>query len=435
MPVPTWRLAVVVAALGVAALAVGDGAVMLALLGNAAMLVAVIADWALAPRPQSVAVHREAPGVTTLRKSTELRWEVVNPHPRRLAVRLADGLPASLDAPTRRVALTLPPRTRRTVTVPLQPRRRGDIPLGPVTVRVDGPLGLVARQATRPLPGRIRVHPRFDSRRDAELRLRRTLLLQVGQRSARGRGGGTEFEALREYTVDDPYRRIDWAATARARKPIVRDYRPERNQRVLVLLDHGRTMAAQVAGAPRLEHALDATMALTAVATRLGDQAGLLAFADLVGAALPPRSGRGQLPRMTEVLAGVHPRLVESDYRGAFVDALVRFRRRALLVLLTDLAEAPVAEVLLPALPLLTTSHLVLIGAIRDPAVDQWARAVPTDPAGAFRKAAAAGALAERARVVGLLRGHGALVVDAPPGAVAGRLVDAYLDLKATGRL
>ncbi|MEZ5238868.1 MAG: DUF58 domain-containing protein [Microthrixaceae bacterium] len=125
--------------------------------------------------------------------------------------------------------------------------------------------------------------------------------------------------------LDDEFRRIDWTATARVGKPIVRTYRAERNQRVLVLLDNGRVMAGRVAGVPRVEHAMDAAMMLTAVATRLRDRCGLVALDTEVRSVVP-------LARHTDQLAcdrGDVPRSVlsESDYSGAFTDVAARFRR------------------------------------------------------------------------------------------------------------
>ena len=122
----------------------------------------------------------------------------------------------------------------------------------------------------------------------------------MGLRSARAKGGGTEFDQLREYGVDDDSRRIDWAATARSDRPIVRTYRAERNQRVICLLDNGRTMAGQVEGVARVEHAIDAVMMLTSVAERMGDMPGLVAFDHVVRAVVPPRSGHAQLASVTE---------------------------------------------------------------------------------------------------------------------------------------
>ena len=130
----------------------------------------------------------------------------------------------------------------------------------------------------------------------------------------------------------------------------------------------------------------------------------------------------------------LEPELVESDYRGAFAQTLARFRRRALLVVFTELAEAPVAETLLPALPLVARDHLVVIAGIQDPAVSEWAQAVPANAGEAYRKAAAVAALDSRRRTIARLRGLGATVVDGPPGRLAPNLADAYLHLKATGK-
>ena len=137
--------------------------------------------------------------------------------------------------------------------------------------------------------------------------MRRARRQEVGLRTAQGRGGGTEFDQLRDYTPDDESRRIDWAATARTGRPIVRTYRAEQNQVVVTLLDNGRVMAGQVAGVPRVEHAMDAAMALTSVAARLGDRAGLVAFDATVRAVVPPASGARQVGRVADVFPELVP--------------------------------------------------------------------------------------------------------------------------------
>ena len=402
---------------------------------DGALLAAALADWALALSPGSLTFERSLPGVVVLGDEATVAWRIRNPSRRRLRVALADELAPSLRASRRRARVVLPPRGQASASATVRPSRRGRFTLREVVLRVEGPLGLAARQARRHVPAVLRVHPPFRSRAEAELRIERGRVLEVGLRSARGRGGGTEFEALREYTPDDEFRRIDWAATARAGKAIVRTYRAERNQTVLVLLDNGRTMAGRVEDVPRLEHAMDAVMMLTAVATRLGDRVGLVAFDRAVRALVPPGSQRSQLGRVTEAMYDLDPELVESDYRGAFAQTLARSRRRALLVLLSDLGEQAVAASLLPALPLVTRTHLVVVGGVADPQVLAWARSRPDDAAGAYRKAAAVAALAERERAAARLRGLGATVVDAEPGRLAPLLADTYLDIKATGAL
>jgi uncharacterized protein (DUF58 family) len=441
MPVLTWRLVGAAAAGSVLVLLLPLRTPWGLLAVDGALLLAALADWLLATRPAELEVERKLPGIVPLGAQARIEWTVAHRRdaPRRtgrsLRVRLADELAPSLAAATRRARVALAPGGRASAATTIRPVRRGRFTPTEIVVRVEGPLGLVARQRRRRLEGVLRVYPPFHSRDEAELRINRARILEVGLRSAQGRGGGTEFDSLREYGVDDEFRRMDWAATARANKPIVRTYRAERNQTVLLLLDAGRTMAGLVAGVPRLEHAMDAVMMLTAVATRLGDRAGMVAFDAEVRAMVGAGRARDQLSRVTEAMYSLEPKLVESDYRGAFAATLSRFRRRTMLVVLTELAEQAVTQSLVPALPLIARDHLMVVASVTDPEVSQWATSSPLEAGAAYRKAAATAALADRRRTVARLRGLGAVVVDAPPRRLAPDLADAYLKVKATGRL
>lgn len=434
MPVPTGRLAAVAAVASLAVLGFAPPWGLLTVDG--ALVLLALVDWWLAARPAALRVERDWPGTLRLDARSTVTWRVTNPTGRPVHVALADELAPSLRAGHRRARLRVPAHASAAAATSISPSRRGRFAPGGVTLRVDGPLRLASRQRWVALPGVLRVHPPFRSRAEAELRIERARLLDVGLRSVRGRGGGTEFDALREYEVDDDSRRIDWAATARSGgRAIVRTYRAERNQAVISMLDTGRTMAGLVGGVPRLDHALDAVMMLTAVASRLGDRAGLVAFDAAVRAIVPPTHGRGQLAAVTDAIYALEPALLESDYRSAFVQTLARFRRRSMLVVFTELAEQATAESLLPALPLVVRDHVVVVAAVRDPAVVRWATSPPGDAAGAYRAAAATGALEERRRTVARLRSLGVTVVDELPGRMAPALADAYLKVKATGRL
>lgn len=434
-PVPTGRLVLLAALLSVLAAALPLGLVAALVVVNALVIVLALVDSRLAPSPNAVDPVRSFPEVIPLGRHVDVAWRAENPTSRPLRVAIGDHLATSLRPGVRRVEVIIPPNGAATATTTLTPARRGRFSLDALTVRVTGPLGLASRQLDVSAPATLRVYPSFASRDEAELRINRARILEVGLRSAQGRGGGTDFDALREYAPDDEFRRIDWAATARAGKAIVRTYRAERNQSVLLLLDTGRVMAARIADVPRLEHAMDAVMMLTTVATRLGDRAGLIAFDADVHAVVPPSHSRGQVGRVTESMYELEPRLVESDYTLAFTTALSRFRRRALLVVLTDLAEQTIQETLLPALPLVVRDHLVVVASVQDPEVVAWSRLSADDGEGAYRRAAAIAALEERRRVAVQLRGLGVTVVDAPPGKLAPELADAYLRVKATGRL
>ena len=435
LPVPTGRLALsaVVASLAVAFFPGDSTNGLLAV--NGLLLVVALADWWAAPRPSSVSVDRSLPGIVGLGQVADVSWTVTNPGTGSVRLELADQLAPSLRAADRRVSMVVPARGRATATTTIQPSRRGRFAVDEIVVRIQGRLGLAARQERLVRPSTLRVYPPFASRDEAELRINKARILEVGLRSAKGRGTGTEFDAMREYGPDDEFRRIDWPATARAGKAIVKTYRAERNQTVLLLLDNGRVMAGRVDDVPRIEHAMDAVMMLAAVSTRLGDRCGLVAFDREVRAVVPPSHSRAQLGRVTEAMYELEPQLVESDYAGAFVEARARFRRRALLVVFTELAEQAVADTLLPALPLVVRDHVVVLASVQDPAVLAMARSVPADPAAAYAKAAAIASLEERRRLTARLRGMGVTVVDAPPGGLAPQLADAYLRVKATGRL
>ncbi|MCX7620812.1 MAG: DUF58 domain-containing protein [Acidimicrobiales bacterium] len=433
VPYATRRLAVTAAASSVLLVVLDAGWGFLAV--NGALLAAWLIDWLAAPKPELIEIERVIPEVVTLGARGEIVWRVHNPTNRALWIAFADELPPSLCARTRRARVRVPRRSYADVRTVFRPARRGRFAISVIAVRVEGPLGLGARQRSLRYPTRLRVYPPFRSRDEAELRINKARILEVGLRSAQGRGGGTEFDQLREYSVDDEFRRIDWSATARAGKAIVRTYRAERNQTVISLLDNGRSMAGQVEGVPRVEHAMDAVMMLTAVASRLGDRAGLVAFDRELRAVVQPGQGRAQLGRVTEAMYDLEPRLAESDYRGAFAQTLARFRRRAMLVIFTDLVEQAVNETLLPAMPMIARHHLVVIASVRDPEVVRWANQPPRDASEAYRQAAAVQALEERRRTTARLRGCGATVVDEMPGRLAPRLADAYLKVKATGRL
>jgi uncharacterized protein (DUF58 family) len=344
-------------------------------------------------------------------------------------------LAPSLGAARRRAYVRVPANGSVYAETELHVNRRGRFVIDDLVVATWGPLGVAGRMGVRELTNVLKVYPSFDSRKQAEMRIERARVLEVGLRSVRGRGGGTEFEQLREYTVDDDYRRVDWAATVRSGKPIVRTFRAEQNQNVVAMLDCGRIMAGQINNVPRIEHAMDAVLALTTVASRLGDKVGLVAFDDHIRSEVAAKSGASQLGRVTDAMYELEPELVESNFRSAFAHALSRFRRRSLVVIFSELSQHAVREALLPALPLLTRKHVVVVASVTDPDVARWARAVPQESNNAFRKAAAVDALAERKRTVSMLRAAGATVIDAVPGQLAGEVADAYLKVKATSRL
>ena len=246
--------------------------------------------------------------------------------------------------------------------------RRGDLQATGVTVRCWGPLGLAARQRTRAVPGSLRSLPPFDSRKHLPSRLLRLRELD-GRAAVRIRGQGTEFDSLREYVRGDDVRSIDWRASARNRNVVVRTWQPERDRRVVLVLDTSRTSAGRVEDVPRLDSAMDAALLLAALAARAGDRVDFVAGDRRVRARLRSAGARDVAARLQDTMAGLQPVIAEADW-GALAAAVSALgRQRALVVLLTPLEPAAVEQGLLPVLPALTRHHRVVLASVNDPAL------------------------------------------------------------------
>jgi uncharacterized protein (DUF58 family) len=302
-----------------------------------------------------------------------------------------------------------------------------------VTIRTVGPLGLAGRQVSLDVPATLRVLPEFASRRHLPSRLARLRELD-GRAAVQLRGAGTEFDSLREYVIGDDVRSIDWRATARRNDVVVRTWRPERDRRVLIVLDTSRTSAARVLDAPRLDASIEAALLLAALASRAGDRVELVAYDRRVRARVAGVSGPRLMPAIADALAGVEPALVETDWPGAVEVVRERLTQRSLVVLLTTLEPAAVEQGLLGVVGQLTERHRVVLASVRDPEVEAL-RIGRHNAAEVFDAAAAERAGLERAAVGVRLRQRGVEIVDALPDDLAPRLADTYLALKAAGRL
>ncbi|MGY5051134.1 DUF58 domain-containing protein [Streptomyces sp. 900105755] len=402
------------------------------------LALACACDFALAAPVRRLVLTRSGDTSARLGETADVTLTVTNPSRRPLRARLRDGWPPSswpsgTEVEASRHQLTVPPGERRRVTTRLRPTRRGDRQADRVTVRSYGPLGLFSRQGGHQVPWTVRVLPPFTSRKHLPSKLARLRELD-GRTSVLTRGEGTEFDSLREYVPGDDTRSIDWRATARQSAVAVRTWRPERDRHILLVLDTGRTSAGRVGDAPRLDASMDAALLLAALASRAGDRVDLLAYDRRVRALVQGRAAGDVLPSLVNAMATLEPELVETDARGLTATALRTAPRRSLIVLLTTLDTAPVEQGLLPVLSQLTQRHTVLLASVADPHIARMATA-RGDADAVYEAAAAAQAQSERHRTAEQLRRHGVTVVDATPDDLAPALADAYLALKAAGRL
>ncbi|MFG3304272.1 DUF58 domain-containing protein [Streptomyces wuyuanensis] len=405
---------------------------------NAPLSVAILCDYALAAPVRSLQFTRTGDTSVRLGESAEVQLTVTNTSARRLRARLRDAWPPSSWLPgteqaASRHTVTVPAGERRRLSTVLRPTRRGDRHAELVTVRSYGPLGLAARQGNHRVPWTVRVLPPFTSRKHLPARLARLRELD-GRTSVLTRGEGTEFDSLREYVPGDDTRSIDWRATARRTTVAVRTWRPERDRHILIVLDTGRTAAGRVGDVPRLDAAMDSALLLAALATRAGDRVDLLAYDRRIRAQVQGRAAGEILPAMVNAMAPLEPELVETDARGLSAATLKHAPRRSLVVLLTSLDAAPIEEGLLPVLPQLTQRHTVMVASVADPHIEKMVGGRGSLDA-VYEAAAGTQAQLQRRRTAEQLQRHGVTVVDATPENLAPAVADAYLALKAAGRL
>ncbi len=427
----TGRL-VLLALLGVVPAVLFPGAASL-LLWSAILVAAAGLDLALAASPRRIGVVRTLPDSVRLGEDCHSTLVLRNDTPRPLRATIREAWQPSAGAADPEQALVIPPAEARRMTVSLRPRRRGILRVETVTIRSSGPLGLTARQVTLPAPGVLRVLPPFASKRHLPSKLRRLRELD-GRSAVQIRGAGTEFDSLRDYVRGDDVRSIDWRATARRRDTVVRTWRPERDRHVVVVLDTSRASAARVLDEPRLDTGIEAALLLSVLADRGGDKVHFLAFDRRLRARVDSTAKGNLLASLVTAMAPLEAELIEADWSRVAAQVRAASVHRSLVVLLTSLDSGAVEEGLLQALPGLTERHVVVVASVRDPRLEEL-RADRSSAAATFRAAAAERALLDRAAVAGQIRLLGAEVVDAVPADLPPLLADAYIRLKAAGRL
>ncbi len=334
--------------------------------------------------------------------------------------------------------ITLAPHETHTIRYALMPIQRGDYRFGDINLRWGGPLRLFVRQTVVKAAVDVKVYPNLYEIRQFDLLVRQNQLAEMGLRTVRMRGEGTAFESLRDYTPDDPYRSVNWKATARRGKPISMDYEPERSQRVLIMLDVGRTMRSPVTvdheGAPlvmaKVDFVINSILLLSYVASRTSDQVGLLVFADQVKQFIAPAPGGAHFQRLLEAMYALQSEPVEADYQSSISYLKAHFKKRAFVIMFTDLSGARASEALLAHMPRLAPQHLPLLVTIRDPILDQEADQFPTSSGAVYRRAVAEQLIDERRLLLNRLQRQGVFTLDIDAQHLSTDVINHYLELK-----
>ena len=407
-------------------------------------------DYATNPLSKRVEIHREMSSKFSLGVANVVTLKITNRSRHRLRLRIKDDFPDEFLYEQVLHDCRVSPMQHLDVAYRLTPLRRGIYQFVDIHLQCWGVLGLIVRRRRVPAAMEIKVYPNLQAVRQYELLVKRGMLHQIGLKTSRQFGEGTEMERLREYSPDDDFRRIDWNATARQRKPIVREFETERSQDVMIMLDTGRLMASPIlletselpaaASASqkamlKLDYAVNTTLMTAYVSTLKGDKVGLIAFADSVHQYLAPKPGKKQFLTMLETIYALPVHSVEPDFGEAFKYLASKQRKRALIILFTDILDNDSAEGIATYVTQLSRHHLVVCVTLTDSGIVALAEQGAKDSKSVYQKAIAERLLQEKQATLEILRRQGVITIDVPAHQLTMAVVNKYLELKAKSRI
>lgn len=416
-------------------------AMSMATAGLLALLVIAASDYVAslrAWRRSSPTMTRRLPAAFAIGVKRSVQISIETEGTRAWRCALHDHTDSSLLAEGMPIRLTLPGGKRVETTYTVIPSKRGEVTFAPADIRVRSRWGLcelVERLGTTDVR---RVYPDFAQvARYAWLSGDRRLQ-EIGIKTYQLRGQGTDFKQLSEYRIGDPVRHIDWRATLRLNKPIVREFQDERDQCVMLLVDCGRRMRADdrrgAIGTTHFDQVLNAVMLLAYVALRHGDAVGAMTFGTPAGQerSFAPRKGAHALNALMSQLYGIQPTPTHSDYVAAAEDLMARHRKRALVVIITNFRDEDSAE-LGQALRLLRSRHLVLLASLRERIVNELLAQPLVNGEAAIDVASAHLYDQSRRDAFNRLATRAALMIDAEPERLGIELVNRYHATKRAG--
>ncbi len=397
-----------------------------------ALLTLAMLDGVRLKRLPSPRLQRQMPGSLALGRWGEVRLEVEHDFTQPLNIQIFDHVPDGLSFENLPLSVELQPGQHSQIGYRLRPLKRGHFSFEHCEISLPSPLGLWSDKRLLNVADNTRVYPDFARLYGGQLLAVDNWLSQLGVRQRQRRGLGLEFHQLREFREGDSLRQIDWKATARQRTPIAREYQDERDQQIIFMLDCGRRMRSQDGELAHFDHALNACLLLSYIALRQGDAVGLSMFACDRPHYLAPVKGTDQLKVLLNTVYDLNSTQRPADYQAAASQLLARQKRRALVVLVTNLRDEDDEE-LLTAVKRLSKQHRVLVASLREDVLDTLRHTPVQTLPEALAYCGTVDYLNERAELHERLSAHGVSVVDARPRELGSQIVTRYLAWKKAG--
>lgn len=386
--------------------------------------------------PEGFSVAREFDGRFAIGRESPVTLKLRNDTGRDLYLKIKDEYPHEMELCGKREAeIDLPAGAAAEFTYELKPSRRGNYSFGSVAVRRLGKLGLVWSQSAAGETESIKVYPNMHRARAIELKALGARSFVAARRRSDRRGEGREFESMRDYVRGDELRHISWTATARRSRLTTRQYQIERDQTVMIALDGGRLMTGRIGGETKFDTAVHVSLALISACARSGDNCGITVFGRRIRTFVPPKRGTGHIDSVLEALYDLEPELIEPSYSRAFQQVAANLKKRAFVVILTDLVDKDSSRELIASLKLLRPRHLPLVVTIADRDLNTAVAEKPDDIRDVFTQSAAEEIIHQREQALRFVQSLGGLALDVTTETLGPKLLETYIKVKERGLL
>lgn len=398
------------------------------------LFAACAADMWLLSRLARVEAKRHMPSSLPLGIWTDVQLDLWQTGDEPLSVQVFDGCPPAAEFEGLPLEADIPAVGDGIQhTYRLRALKRGDMQLGLVQVLRSSPGALWLRRELIGEESQVRVYPNFAAVQGFALHGVDNRISLMGIRKKPRRGQGLDFHQLRDYVDSDALRQIDWKATSRRGKTISKEFQEERDQQVIFLVDCGRRMRSMDGELEHFDHTLNALLLLSYIALRQGDAVGVMTFSGH-DRWLPPAKGNATLNSILNRVYDLEPTLSPPDYSEAATRVLTLQRRRALVILMTNLRDEDFGD-LQPALSLLRRRHLVVLASLRESKVDKMMSDEAVEFDAALTACSAMEYTAARRTAVEKMSGRNLISLDLPASELPVALVKRYLDIKRSGIL
>ncbi len=401
------------------------------------LALAALTDWLISRKlPEGLQIKRVIEKRFAIGDPSEVVLQVENNSPANFHLIIKDEFPPEMKLKGKRDArFKIQAQTAARFSYDLTPLGRGKYYFGKTAVRFLSRLGLIWCQAELGAAETVKVYPNMRRAKEVELKALGANSLVAAQRKAVRRGEGREFESMRDYVRGDELRHISWTTTARRGRLTTRQYTIERDQTIIIAIDSGRLMTGRIEQESKLDSAIQAALALMSAAARGGDNVGVLTFVRRIRRYLPPKRGVEHMDAVLEALHDLQPEMIQPSYTRAFQFIAANIKKRALVVILTDLVDKDSSRELLEALRLLRPRHLPLVVTIGDRDLNTAVSKVPDDLHEVFVQSAAGEIIYQREAALRLVETQGGLALDVTAATLAPRLLQTYLRVKERGLL